>query len=459
MGWPFKGAFNGIHAVISFIKFFSLFIFSILTGQIIGLILMRLGVGRRVMAKWPHRGRLGQQSHGFLLRSFPVRLCKKITRSDNAGIFFKILVMVLATRVIIFGGTYLWQIFIKNEIPGFLAFLKTTWYIWDSDHYLFLARHGYAAQGEKACLIVFLPFYPMLIRLFHGVIHNYFLAALAVSNLSLAAAAFFLFKLARLDYDAPTAWRSVKYLLIYPLSFFFSIAYSESAFLFLFIVTVYLLRLRRWPLAGLAALLTVLTRSPHGNFLFLIFLVEALRLDPASSRETQNARARNSAAVGGVILGACLLLGNFVYLLLNKILFGRWFAYLDYMNKHWFHRFVPFSDNLADMVRYTLAWDPSQNLTLWIPGLLSFFIPAVLLLLTAKKLRLAYAVYFLFYLVSSYSVYWLMSGARYVITAFPLFLMLALLSKNKTADSLLTITSTALLMLCAMTLVHGTFLM
>ena len=79
-----------------------------------------------------------------------------------------------------------------------------------------------------------------------------------VSKIFLIIAAMILYKLAEMDYDKDTALRCVKYLLIYPFSFFLNIAYSESTFLALFLLSVYAIRNKQWFVASLTAFMTVL---------------------------------------------------------------------------------------------------------------------------------------------------------------------------------------------------------
>jgi len=47
--------------------------------------------------------------------------------------------------------------------PDPLTVLGQAWDQWDARHYLFLATHGYAANGDARNLIAFFPLYPALI--------------------------------------------------------------------------------------------------------------------------------------------------------------------------------------------------------------------------------------------------------------------------------------------------------
>ncbi len=380
--------------------------------------------------------------------------------NSDRRVFLEILLIFLLTRAAIFVLPYLWQLFIgKNAGLGFWASVQTIWQVWDSEHYLHLAQYGYAPTGEKGFLIVFLPLYPLFIKIFNYAIHDYLISAICVSNISLLIGCFFFYKLACLDHDRDTARRSVKYLLIYPMSFFFSMAYTEGLFIALFIITVYLLRLRKYALSSLTALLTVLTRTFHGNFLIIIFAIEFL-FTRRSLRGAENKnRWRWADSWPLITFLFAIICGNLFYLSINKLLYGHWFAFADFQSQKWFHRFLFFPQNLVDMMHTSLAYSPWQNLTLWGPIIFTFCITVILLILTAPRLRISYGIYLFAYLFSTYSVYWTISATRYIAAAFPLFIMLALFAKNKKTDRILTIISSALLAFYSITFIYGNLLM
>lgn len=82
----------------------------------------------------------------------------------------------------------------------------------------------------------------------------------AVANLSFAFYLYYLYRLALLDFDQGTAYRSIFYVAIFPLSFVFSCLYTESTMLALTLASLYYARRGRWPAAITLAALTTLTR-------------------------------------------------------------------------------------------------------------------------------------------------------------------------------------------------------
>ena len=144
--------------------------------------------------------------------------------------------------------------------------LVAFWGQFDTGWYLNIAAHGYSAtlgtgattgQGNYA----FFPLYPMLVRLLAGIVRDPFAASLVIANVCLLGSCVLLFRMAMARMDPPGARRSVRYLFLYPAAFLLSAALSESLFLFLSLLCLYLGEKRRWRDACLLGFLLCLTRS------------------------------------------------------------------------------------------------------------------------------------------------------------------------------------------------------
>lgn len=129
------------------------------------------------------------------------------------------------------------------------------WTNWDGGHFRGIAEHGYSPEQ-----IVFFPLYPLLIKILSmpGLDTNF--AGLLISHLSLLAALFFLYKLTLLDFSEKVAKRAVFTMLIFPTSFYFAAAYSESLFLAATLAGFYFLRTKRAGRAALGSAAAVATR-------------------------------------------------------------------------------------------------------------------------------------------------------------------------------------------------------
>ncbi len=132
------------------------------------------------------------------------------------------------------------------------------WQRFDSNWYLKIAEHGYSdADGST----VYFPIYPLLIHVAGSLLFGqYLLASILVSNLSLVAALYFLFRIANELMGTGGARRALVFLAIFPTSFFLFAAYTESLFLCLSLAALIAGQRRHWVCAGVLASLAALTR-------------------------------------------------------------------------------------------------------------------------------------------------------------------------------------------------------
>jgi len=196
--------------------------------------------------------------------------------------------------------------------------LLDIWTRWDGQWYLLIAERGYGLKDLVASWgwpaygnadAGFFPLYPWLVAAFKPLLGTVG-AALLVSNLSLAGAAFLLFRLVGLELsqaDDAAGRRgtaglvAVAALLAWPMSLFLSAAYSESLFLLLALGVMYLARRGRFTAAAAVGFAAAMAR-PYGVILALPLAVEALS-GPRGGR-----LARSASALGPVAgLGAVML--------------------------------------------------------------------------------------------------------------------------------------------------------
>lgn len=123
---------------------------------------------------------------------------------------------------------------------GYIRF----WLCTDSRHYMDIARDWYLSDGEwdRLVQLVFLPGYPVIVRLFAYIIGNELAAGLFVSALCFAGSGVMLYKLVSLDEDSAAAKRAVKLFALSPAAFFFAAPMSESLFVLCTVSCLYLLR-------------------------------------------------------------------------------------------------------------------------------------------------------------------------------------------------------------------------
>lgn len=148
---------------------------------------------------------------------------------------------------------------------GYLG--ETSWANFDGVHYLWIAQYGYKHFYEA-----FFPLYPLLIRflstLFHLPVAS---VAIGVSHASILLGLAIFYRLAKMKKFKGALW-AVLLILLYPGSFFFAAVYPTSLFFLLSVATFYAAETKRWWLAGFLGL------SASATSLFGIILFPALAL-------------------------------------------------------------------------------------------------------------------------------------------------------------------------------------
>ena len=297
-------------------------------------------------------------------------------------------------------------------VPSFLA----AWSRWDATHYAYIALNGYTRAGILQS--AFFPLMPLLMHLVASVTGgNVYLAGILIANACYLIALFGLGVLVSDYYDHATARRSMLYLTIFPTGFFLFAAYTESLFLALAIWFVIACRRGAWWQAGTLGLLASLTRQ-MGVFLMLPFAWYYLQ-----SIEWQWNRVRTSAVAMGLIPAG---VGLFMLWLWHAVGDPLAFAHVE---PSWTHTLLPPWETLwRALVELAHTVDPvGQRKDLVDLGAV-LLIP-VLIARGARRFppgELAYAAAVWLLAVSYPTTNWLLqSDARYMMAAFPCFIVLA----------------------------------
>ena len=198
-----------------------------------------------------------------------------------------VLLVYAASRLFYLGAGSLFAAFIPvgrfqritNDVPFGTMNL---WSHWDGEHYVALAASGYMQPPDNASP-AFFPLYPLLIRasagLFGGPLSPPALSVWGplVSLIALPFALYFVYRIAESGWGERAARVSVLTLALFPTTFFFNAAYTESLFLALSAGSIWALRVRRdLLLACVLAGLATATRNV-GVFLLVPLAYEYLR--------------------------------------------------------------------------------------------------------------------------------------------------------------------------------------
>jgi hypothetical protein len=156
------------------------------------------------------------------------------------------------------------------------------WAHWDGEHYVALAAGGYL-QPPYDVSPAFFPLYPLLMRsfgeLFGGPLS---LGALSLWGvlISLAAlpfALYFVYRIAEDGWGEQTARRTILLLCFFPTTFFFNAAYTESLFLALSAACLWAVRVRKDLLLGCALAGFATATRNVGIFLVVPLVYEWVR--------------------------------------------------------------------------------------------------------------------------------------------------------------------------------------
>ncbi|MDP2656664.1 MAG: mannosyltransferase family protein [bacterium] len=317
--------------------------------------------------------------------------------------------------------------------------LIRNWQRFDSYWYLSIANHGYFYQKDIQSSVVFFPLYPMLMSLLSPLTHgNTALAGIALSLLFAFLSCLLLYRLALFEFDEATAWRSIVFLLVFPTSFFLISLYTESLFVFLSLLTFYLARKQHWWLAGLAGIFLTATRFA-GIAIVIPLIWEYLR------QHTYHWRVLIAPKILSIIIIPCGLLLFMGYL---QGSFGNPLLFLE-AQENWQRNFELSKTGVEKAFdTYVKEFETVKDVTDSTP-LTTRYIDVMFTILFIVSVIIAwfvlpkpYALFATLLLIIPLLSGRLQSMPRYALSAFPLFLVYARLSRHPLVFSALVILCT-----------------
>jgi hypothetical protein len=337
------------------------------------------------------------------------------------------------------------------------------WAHWDGAWYSQIAAEGYTNHASTA----FFPLYPLLVRsfaeLFGGPLS---LGALSLWGvlISLAAlpfALYFIYHIALTHWGEQTAKRAILALCFFPTTFFFNAVYTESLFLALSAGSLWAVRVRKDLLLGCALAAFATATRNVGVFLVVPLAYEWLR--GGAGREYGWVRA-----VGCLALAPSGLAAYAAYLWSRSGDLFLFYSAQGYWNRRPTHLSTLATDVLVEAYESVMAFlgprPPANSVLEGMMGrlnvatdaynLLFLLFAVALLLLGLRVLPFSLSAYAL--LLIAPAVFFgkpetpLMAFPRYVLVAFPLFITLAVLLKNRRLlGGWLALSAAASLVLCA----------
>ena len=348
------------------------------------------------------------------------RTSVSLREPDGGRICAKLFAAVILWDVLILLMGYVLRALLGvAESPAqYLEFWRCT----DSQHYLAIAEDWYLSEGEwdRLVQLVFLPGYPVLVRVFELVTGNYLYAGLIVSALSYAGSACLLYKLLRLDMGSEAALRGVVLFITCPAAFFFVCPMSESLFLLCCLACLYLVRRGKTAAGCLIGAYAAFTRSP-GILLLVPVIFELIG---------RRGKMREYAAAFIIPMGFA------AYCLINCLVAGDPFKFMEYQRVHWGQQLGWFFSTAAYQTEYAVSSAvsrPTDFWGLWLPNILAQLVSLVIMTAAAKRLRPSYTAWFIAYFAVAIGATWLLSAPRYLAALPALPAAMALLTEKKSA--------------------------
>ncbi len=300
------------------------------------------------------------------------------------------------------------------------AFPQNYWQRYDASWYLTVIEHGYSFKEGERSNTVFFPLYPLLVRFasfFTG--GNAALAGISISTLFALLSCWLLFLFTKKEYGEQTAWRSIFFFLAFPVSFFLISIYTESLFIFLSLAAFLCARSKKWFCATLCVALLTATRVTG------LAIIPALALEYAM----QHGYSLRAMFTKKTLLFLLMPLGFFLFLGYQWFAFGDPLTFLNGQNA--WQRNASFSPaSIASKFQqyiheFSLVADPNSPMPLatrWIDVVFFILFIAGIILAwfkTSAPLALFSAGLLAIPLLSGS----LLSMARYMFVAFPLFIV------------------------------------
>ncbi len=318
------------------------------------------------------------------------------------------------------------------------------WQQWDSNHYINIATNGYGLALNGAMNTAYFPLYPLLGHLVGWVIPDMTIALLVVSNIAFLFALLFLYKLVLLDDDSGAASRAVQYVCFFPFTLFFSGIFTESVFLLLLLAAFYFARTGRWLNSGIAGMFASSTRL-LGSAVF-----PALAWEYAQQRSWKIRNIDRSAVALALVPAGLLLYFGYTY-----VVYGDFLSTFHSTRKGWGGQpawpWVSFEGNISRLVHGYAVLIPALELVL-------ATVAVGMVAASFRYLRTSYAILVAVLVLISFSNISLQSFCRYLVTMFPLYLLMARAGRRTPVHTAFMIVSAAGMVFITALFANGKFI-
>jgi hypothetical protein len=200
---------------------------------------------------------------------------------------------------------------------------------------------------------------------------------------------------------------------------------SESAFFMMICICLYLIQEKKWWQFAIAGICCSLTRMQGVLILIPACIQWFETYRPVKAIREKHGREVWKNVWQKLIFVPIPIVGTLIYLYINKKTAGDAFAFLDYQRRYWSHGFQYIGKALqSDFANVFEGGLSMMKVSVWIPQLLMFVLSLGLSIYGVRRHENKLVAYLLAYTVVSYSLDWLISGSRYMLTAVPMWIFL-----------------------------------
>jgi Gpi18-like mannosyltransferase len=335
-------------------------------------------------------------------------LIKKLIKKNE----FHIVLFFIASRIFVLLTAIISFYFLpKGRFFDYSGNILNLFIRWDSGWYIKIASEGY----KEITHTVFFPLYPLILHLF-SYIMNVKVAGFLVSNISFLLASIYLYRLIKIEYKKDIAISSILLMLIFPLTFFFSIIYTEGLFFLLTVSCIYYSRKKNWLLASILGFFTALTKV-IGFLIFIPILMEYFDIN------WEKPKKYFKKLKPDVLFLLLIPLGTFLYMIYQKIIFGSFLSFLVGVES--FNRkLVPITKTIINIIIYP----PTYQLYFFVSISIALFL---IIYMIRNRVRISYIAYSVVMFIVFLSTNLLESVPRYLSAIFPFYIAIGMLSQNK----------------------------
>lgn len=351
-------------------------------------------------------------------------MASSVFRWFNLGVLFILWRLTLFIPLVI--GAYLLSYnpsspvtYVYKYINSNLSFSSVFLFPWanfDGIHYLTIAEHGYTNQAR------FFPLFPMLIKALTGIsVGSQIFVGMLIVTLSFYLALKVLQKLIELDFSKEISMKTILFLLIFPASFFFVSVYSESLFLLLTLLAFYFARKKMWLLSIVCAMFVMATRFV-GVAILPALIYEFVKKEGINIKKLP--------------LFLFIPLGLVLYSIFNYYQWGSFFYFItaqgELGNSRSVSSIILFPQTIYRYIK--ILSTVSINSYDWAIALLELtsflFVSLLLYFAWKKKIRTSYLIFALINLAIITSTGTFSGLPRYILTIFPIFMVLSLINNK-----------------------------